>query len=238
RLVARRPGAGRFSGGVRVQESRSERSGEAIVLSQDPASPTATAGYANRSRARAFAFIASTSRLRGVLAVSRLSSRRRAASDTSSTARLNAASLTFEGCAKPLSLRTNCTAEARISSSVAGGSKLNSVRILRHIDCSSDRVGSRGWQPRLTRKNIAASRSTTDASPMIGRDFFNDSGGVTLDIQRVRVLVQNIQRKAPFAASPVTCLIGNNPYGLLQTGDREPGRFKKLMVRPASFFGL
>jgi len=42
---------------------------------------------------------------------------------------------------------------------------------------------------------------------MIGRDFFNDSGGVTLDIQRVRVLVQNIQRKAPFAASPVTGLI-------------------------------
>src|SRR5262249_24373663 len=37
---------------------------------------------------------------------------------------------------KPESLRTNCSAEARISSSVAGGSKLNSVLMLRHIGCS------------------------------------------------------------------------------------------------------
>ena len=62
-----------------------------------------------------------------------------------------------EGCWKPESLRTNCTAEARISSSVAGGSKLKSVRMLRHIGASlrprgaspllaggSDRPGRRG----------------------------------------------------------------------------------------------
>src|SRR5690606_36496555 len=34
---------------------------------------------------------------------------------------------------KPDSLRTNCNAEARISSSLAGGSKLNSGLMLRHM---------------------------------------------------------------------------------------------------------
>ena len=41
-----------------------------------------------------------------------------------STARSKASSLAFEGRLKPLSLRTNCSDEARISSSVAGGLKL------------------------------------------------------------------------------------------------------------------
>src|SRR5882672_6938234 len=57
----------------------------------------------------------------------------RAASETSATARLNAASLACDGLLKPESLRTNCSAEAWISSSLAGGSKLNSVLMLRHI---------------------------------------------------------------------------------------------------------
>ena len=57
----------------------------------------------------------------------------RAAAVTSSTARSNAASFAREGFVKPESFRTNCTAAARTSSSVAGGSKLNSVRMLRHI---------------------------------------------------------------------------------------------------------
>ena len=47
-----------------------------------------------------------------------------AASVTLSTAALNATSFAFEGALNPLSLRTNCNAEARISSPVAGGSKL------------------------------------------------------------------------------------------------------------------
>src|SRR4029079_5795532 len=41
--------------------------------------------------------------------------------------------LAFEGLLKPESLRTNWSAEARISSSVAGGEKLCSVLMLRHI---------------------------------------------------------------------------------------------------------
>jgi hypothetical protein len=99
--------------------------------------------YANRSLALARAFIASASRSRAGLAVSSDCRSRRAASDTSSTARLNAASLTLDGFVNPLSLRTNCSADARISSSLAGGSKLNSVRIFRHIDPSC-RLSARG----------------------------------------------------------------------------------------------
>ena len=59
--------------------------------------------------------------------------RRSATAVTSSTARLNASSLAFDGRLDPLSLRTNCSADARISSSVAGGSKLASVLMLRHM---------------------------------------------------------------------------------------------------------
>src|SRR6185312_12603581 len=46
---------------------------------------------------------------------------------------IDGAALAFEGLLKPESLRTNWSAEARISSSVAGGEKLYSVLMLRHI---------------------------------------------------------------------------------------------------------
>src|SRR5215467_9048422 len=52
---------------------------------------------------------------------------------TWSTARSKAIWFALEGRVKPLSLRTNCSEEARISSSVAGGLKLWSVLILRHM---------------------------------------------------------------------------------------------------------
>jgi hypothetical protein len=58
---------------------------------------------------------------------------RRADAVTSSTARANASSLARDGRVVPLSLRTNCSAEARISSSVAGGSKFASVLMFRHM---------------------------------------------------------------------------------------------------------
>src|SRR5215203_5609084 len=79
------------------------------------------------------AFSASTSRSRTGAVVCSESSSRRAASETSVTARWNAAAFACDGALKPESLRTNCSAEARISSSLAGGAKLNSVRMLRHI---------------------------------------------------------------------------------------------------------
>src|SRR4051812_49152727 len=89
--------------------------------------------FANRRRDRSLAFTASTSRSReGALVCSEVSSRR-AASPTSVTARSNASALACEGWLKPESLRTNCSAEASISASVTGGSKLNNVLMLRHM---------------------------------------------------------------------------------------------------------
>src|SRR5215204_1146386 len=95
--------------------------------------PTLFDLHPNRSRDRARAFSASTSRSRTGAVVCSWSSSRRAASETSVTARWNAAAFACDGALKPESLRTNCSAEARISSSLAGGAKLNSVRMLRHI---------------------------------------------------------------------------------------------------------
>src|ERR1019366_3821452 len=60
--------------------------------------------------------------------------RRHAAAVTSSTAALKAASFTRDGRAVPLSFRTNWSADARISSSVAGGSKFARVLMFRHIE--------------------------------------------------------------------------------------------------------
>jgi len=48
----------------------------------------------------------------------------RATSVTRSTAESNAGSFAFDGCVNPLNFRTNWIADARISSSVAGGAKL------------------------------------------------------------------------------------------------------------------
>ena len=61
----------------------------------------------------------------------------RAEAATSSTARSKAARLPIDGLVKPLSLRTNWSEAARISSSVAGGAKLNSVLMLRHTGVAS-----------------------------------------------------------------------------------------------------
>ena len=76
-------------------------------------------------------FFLAVARLRGRRSASRPAAARRR--KTSSTARLNAASLAFDGAVKPDSLRTNCSDAARTSSSVAGGAKLNSVLMLLHM---------------------------------------------------------------------------------------------------------
>src|SRR5215469_6815446 len=86
-----------------------------------------------RSAALARALAASTSRWRGGALVTRESSSSRAAVATRSTARSKASWFTLEGRVKPLSLRTNCSDDALISSSVAGGLKLWSVLIFRHM---------------------------------------------------------------------------------------------------------
>src|SRR3954447_1563004 len=78
-------------------------------------------------------FRISTSRSFGGAFVTQPWTRCSAAAATSSTARWKSSSFALEGLFAPLSLRTNCSDEARISASVAGGAKLASVRMLRHM---------------------------------------------------------------------------------------------------------
>src|SRR5262245_27742836 len=83
----------------------------------------------------------------------------------SDTARLNAAALAADGLLKPDSLRTNCSADAWISSRVAGGSKLTSFLMLRHMDqvltstCSSRARAERSkhYPPAAASSNPAVS---------------------------------------------------------------------------------
>src|SRR6478672_4211309 len=93
----------------------------------------------NRSAARAFAAAATSSRFRGWAVVESESISRRAVADTSSMARSKAAAFALEGALKPLNFRTNCSDAARISSSVAGGSKLNRVLMFLHMTHSLSR---------------------------------------------------------------------------------------------------
>jgi len=79
------------------------------------------------------AFAASRSRLRGGAVVSSDLRSLREAVVTSSTATRNAGSLARDGLLKPLSFLTNCSAAARISSSVTGGSKLKRGLMFLHM---------------------------------------------------------------------------------------------------------
>ncbi len=90
--------------------------------------------YANRLSERSFAFRASSSRVRGGALVWIESTSLRAAAVTPSTAVLKASSFAREGLFIPLSFRTNWSADARTSSTVAGGSKFASVLIFLHIE--------------------------------------------------------------------------------------------------------
>src|SRR5204862_5198684 len=89
--------------------------------------------YANLLIARSWAFCVSTSRLRGGAVVLSEWTSLLAAAVTSSTAVLNASSFTREGLLVPLNLRTNCKADARTSSVVAGCSKLARVSMFLHM---------------------------------------------------------------------------------------------------------
>ena len=80
--------------------------------------------YPNRLAARSFALAASTSRFRGGAFVVSEASKLWTMSETSPTARSNAASLSLDGFLNPLTLRMNWSDAAWISSGVAGGSKL------------------------------------------------------------------------------------------------------------------
>src|SRR5689334_1014088 len=88
---------------------------------------------AKRCALRARALAASTSRVRGAAFVCRACNSLCDVAAISLIAALKAAALASEGLLNPLTLRTNCSAAASTSCSVAGGWKLKSGRILRHI---------------------------------------------------------------------------------------------------------
>jgi hypothetical protein len=99
-----------------------------------PADARVYAGsLANRAADRAFARAASATRFFGSALVVSDAISVDAAAATSSTARSNASWFAAEGRVKPESFRTNCSEASLISCSVAGGSKLNSVRMFLHM---------------------------------------------------------------------------------------------------------
>jgi hypothetical protein len=93
--------------------------------------------WGNLSAERARALAASSMRSFGGELVSSDLKRVLVAVAISSTAARKAASLAFDGLLKPLTLRTNCNEAARISSSVAGGSKLKRLLMFLHIYVTS-----------------------------------------------------------------------------------------------------
>lgn len=103
------------------------------LICPSSASGSGSTYAANRCALRALCFAASTSRSFGGAEVMSWPSSLAETSATSSTARSNAEAFACEGLVKPLTFRTYCRAALRTSSSVAGGSKLWSVRMFRHM---------------------------------------------------------------------------------------------------------
>src|SRR2546427_3583580 len=125
--------------------------------------------------------------------------RRCAAVVTSSTARLNTAAFAWEGRAVPLSLRTNCSADARISSSVAGGAKLARVLMLRHIPALRQ-LGDR-------RDNRAGTRPGRAFRGVVGRRIIcapHGSGDTTRDEARPDHRTRKANSPQPAAAGADT----------------------------------
>src|SRR6185312_11263798 len=69
-----------------------------------------------------------------------------------------------EGALKPVSLRTNCRDAARISSSVAGGSKLNRVLMLRHMAAGLRAGGEIAITPQKMRRSRRRARTEEAAA--------------------------------------------------------------------------
>src|SRR5580704_10403756 len=95
----------------------------------------------NLTADRARSFSDSTSRLRGSAVVTNDRISALADAETSSTARSNASSFALEGLVNPQSFLTNWSDASRISASVAGGSKLNSVLMFLHMAALVSPVG-------------------------------------------------------------------------------------------------
>jgi hypothetical protein len=95
----------------------------------------------NLTADRARSFSDSTSRLRGSAVVTNDRISALADAVTSSTARSNASSFALDGLVNPQIFLTNWSDASRISASVAGGSKLNSVLMFLHMAALVSPVG-------------------------------------------------------------------------------------------------
>src|SRR6266516_6653145 len=100
-------------------------------------------GQRNLSSARTLAFAASSSRFFAGDFDARERSKRSETIATSSIAVSKGASFTFDGLLNPLIFLTNCREAARISSSVAGGSKLKRGLMFLHT-CNDHTRNGRG----------------------------------------------------------------------------------------------
>src|SRR5581483_10902915 len=121
----------------------------------------------------------------GAAVVSSESINRRAIFATSSMARLNAFSLTCDGALKPLSFRTNCSEAARISSSVAGGSRFNNDLMLRHMVFCVPGVASMQSSARPCSVELSASPARSDRDSSDDADPPHGAAGVAYEFDRL-----------------------------------------------------
>ena len=111
-----------------------------VIANRDPFSVERSFGP-NLTADRARSFSDSTSRLRGSAVVTNDRISALADAVTSSTARSNASSFALDGLVNPQIFLTNWSDASRISASVAGGSKLNSVLMFLHMAALVSPVG-------------------------------------------------------------------------------------------------
>ncbi len=139
----------------------------------------------------------------------------------SSTAALKAASFALEGMLKPLIFLTNCNDAARISSPVAGGSKLKSGRMFLHIGfCFSILYG----QP-----EVVAWFHEGYYSSILSQSAKNGKNGVSslmvVGMRRslpIEPLPSPADAIHPSVSLPVVCRWVSHP-DLAYTGARLPG---------------
>ncbi len=110
--------------GIKPATTEAGRVNDELTLPRVPRSQVVAGSVPKRWADRALALVASSSRSFGAAVVLSAARSRSETLAMSSTACWKATSLTFDGAVKPLIFRTYCSAAARISSSVAGGSKL------------------------------------------------------------------------------------------------------------------
>jgi hypothetical protein len=128
----------------------------------------------------------------------------------------------LDGFEVPLSFRTNWSAEARISSSDAGGSKLASTLMLRHMDapaCPLVRVrmlGDAGWVAlRLRRQNMRQEAAAATADVRLRKE----SSTVPEPLARTCVVAGNAGQApgvAPLTVTPlhmIVCVHTARPSG-------------------------